>query len=222
MKIDFTETEQPEKDFFKAALAEHDLRFLGGVREVEADAEILSIYITSRIDAAFLDEHPELKLITTRSAGHDHIDVSECSRRGVIVCELPGSNANTVAEHTFALMLALSRRMIEARKVKKEPRFSFERWRGFELENKTLGVIGTGQIGRRVTRLALAFGMKVLAYDPYRQTDVTEGCKLPRSATKSCSPCLLTSRTSASLRRLPSTRSLSMQCSIRSLLGAAR
>ena len=63
-----------------------------------------------RIDAAFLDAHPELKLITMRSAGHDHIDVSECSRRGVIVCEVPGSNANTVAKHTFALMLALSRR----------------------------------------------------------------------------------------------------------------
>jgi D-lactate dehydrogenase len=146
MKISFTETEQPEKDFFKAALADHDLRFLTAVREVEADVEILCIYITSRIDAAFLDEHPELKLITTRSAGHDHIDVSECSRRSVIVCELPGSNANTVAEHTFALMLALSRRIIEAREVKKEARFSFERWRGFELENKTLGVIGTGQI----------------------------------------------------------------------------
>ena len=177
MKIGFTETEQPEKDFFKAALADHDLRFLTAVREVEADVEILCIYITSRIDAAFLDEHPGLKLITTRSAGHDHIDVSECSRRNVMVCELPGSNANTVAEHTFALMLALSRRIIEAREVKKEARFSFERWRGFELENKTLGVIGTGQIGRRVIRLALAFGMKVLAYDPYQQTDVSEGVR---------------------------------------------
>jgi D-lactate dehydrogenase len=120
MKIDFTETEQPERDFFEAALAEHDLRFLTGLGEVEADADILCIYIASRIDAAFLDAHPELNPITTRSAGHDHIDVSECSRRGVIVCEVPGSNANTVAEHTFALVLALSRRIIEARKAKKE------------------------------------------------------------------------------------------------------
>jgi D-lactate dehydrogenase len=102
VKIDFTETEQPERDFFEAALAEHDLRFLTGLVEVEADAEILCIYLTSRVDAAFLDVHPELKLITTRSAGYDHIDVNECSRRGVIVCEVPGSNANTVAEHTFA------------------------------------------------------------------------------------------------------------------------
>jgi lactate dehydrogenase-like 2-hydroxyacid dehydrogenase len=175
-RSDFTETEQPERDFFKAALAEHDLRFLTGIREVEADAEILCIFITSRIDASFLDEHPELKLITTKSAGHDRIDVSECSRRNVIVCELPGSNANTVAEQTFALMLALSRRIVETREVKKETRFSFERWRGFELENKTLGVIGTGQIGQRVIHLALAFGMKVLAYDPYQQT-VTEGVR---------------------------------------------
>jgi D-lactate dehydrogenase len=137
MKIAFTETEQPEKDFFQAALAEHDLRFPSEAREVGVDTEILCVFITSRIDAAFLADHPELKLVTTRSAGHDHIDVGECSRRGVIVCELPGSNANTVAEHTLALMLALSRRIIEAREVKKETRFSFERWRGFELENKT-------------------------------------------------------------------------------------
>jgi D-lactate dehydrogenase len=177
MKIDFTETEQPERDFFEAALGEHDLRFLTGLVDVEADAQILCIYLTSLVDAAFLDAHPELKLVTTRSAGYDHIDVSECSRRGVIVCEVPGSNANTVAEHTLALMLALSRRITEAREVKKKTRFSFERWRGFELENKTLGVIGTGQIGKRVIHLALAFGMKVLAYDPYEQTDAAEGVR---------------------------------------------
>jgi D-lactate dehydrogenase len=177
MKIEFTETEQPEEDFFQAALAGHDLRFLSGISEVDRDAEVLCIYIGSRIDARFLDAHPALKLITTRSAGHDHIDAGECLRRAVIVCEVPGSNANTVAEHTFALMLALSRRIIEARRVKKETRFSFERWRGFELENKTIGVIGTGQIGQRVVHLALAFGMTVLAVDPYRQTGAAEGVR---------------------------------------------
>lgn len=177
MKIDFTETEQSERDFFNAALTEHDLRFPSGIADVERNAEILCIFISSRIDAKFLDEHPNLKLITTRSAGHDHIEVSECSRRGVIVCEAPGSNANTVAEHTFALMLALSRRVVEAREVKKSTRFSFEWWRGFELENKTLGVIGTGEIGKRVIHLARAFGMKVLAYDPYQRTGVAKGVR---------------------------------------------
>ena len=177
MKIDFTETEQPEEDFFEAALAEHDLRFRVGIREVAADTEILCIFITSRIDGLFLDAHPELKLVTTRSTGHDHIDVMECARRDVIVCEVPGSNANTVAEHTFALLLALSRRITGAREVKKTTRFSFERWRGFELEHKTLGVIGTGQIGKRVIHLALAFGMKVLACDPYQQVNAAEGVR---------------------------------------------
>jgi D-lactate dehydrogenase len=93
------------------------------------------------------------------------------------VCEVPGSNANTVAEHTLALILALSRRIIASREAKRKTRFSFEWWRGFELENKTLGVIGTGQIGRRVIRLALAFGMKVLAYDPYQQAEMAEGVR---------------------------------------------
>jgi D-lactate dehydrogenase len=177
MKIEFTETEQLEKEYFEAALTEHDLRFLTGAEEVHADAEILCIYLASRIDMAFLNMHPALKLITTRSAGHDHIDLRECSRRDVTVCEVPGSNANTVAEHTFALILALSRRIIASRKLKKEARFSFEWWRGFELEDKTLGVIGTGRIGRRVIHFALAFGMKVLAYDPYQQTDMAEGVR---------------------------------------------
>jgi D-lactate dehydrogenase len=177
MRIDFTETEQPERDFFEAALAEHDLRFFAGVGEVEADAEVLCIYIASRIDADFLNAHPALNFITTRSAGHDHVDVGECSRRGVLVCEVPGSNANTVAEHTFALILALSRRIITSPEIKRKTRFSFEWWRGFELENKTLGVIGTGRIGRRVIQLALAFRMKVLAYDPYQQEDPTEGVR---------------------------------------------
>ena len=117
-----------------------------------------------------LNMHPALLITEVRAD-------QECSRRDVTVCEVPGSNANTVAEHTFALILALSRRIIASRKLKKEARFFFEWWRGFELEDKTLGVIGTGRIGRRVIHIALAFGMKVLAYDPYQQTDMAEGVR---------------------------------------------
>jgi D-lactate dehydrogenase len=176
MKIDFTETEEDEEDFFKAALAGHDLRFFTGTEQVEADTEILCIYLGSRIDREFLDKHAVLKLIATRSAGYDHIDVSECARRGVTVYEVPGSNASTVAEHTFALMLALSRRLFACSEERKAP-FSYEQWRGFELEHKTLGVIGAGRIGQRVIHLALAFGMKVLAYDPYEQIHLGENVR---------------------------------------------
>src|SRR5579862_8032006 len=99
MKILSTETEPDEEAFFKAALTGHDLRFAHDISETDDAAEVLSIFIRSRIDAGVLDAHPGVKLIATRSAGYDHIDVTECARRGVTVCEVPGSNANTVAEH---------------------------------------------------------------------------------------------------------------------------
>src|SRR5258708_5509458 len=120
MKIDFTETEQAERDFFEAALAEHDLRFLTGLVEVEANAQILCMRLGCWMDGGFIAAHPEFRLVTRRWAGYGHIDVSEWCRGGVIVWQVPGRNANSVAEHTLALRFDLSRRIIEAREVKKK------------------------------------------------------------------------------------------------------
>ena len=165
MDIYFVQSEPSEQQFFAKELADYGTRFADDLSEVEPDAEVISIFIHSQIDRAFLDAHPKLQLITTRSTGIDHIDLHECEKRGVAVCYVPSYGDNTVAEHTFALILALSRRLRESFEANKKPRFSYEAIRGFDLKGKTLGIIGSGRIGLNVIRIARGFEMQVLAYD---------------------------------------------------------
>lgn len=165
MNIYFTETEPSSEEFFIEHLAEHDLSFVPELRDVESDVECLSIFIHSRIDGAFLDSHPKLRLIATRSTGFDHIDVEACRARGIKISTVPSYGENTVAEHTFALLLALTRRIREVLMSKRTGHISFEALRGFDLKDKTIGIIGAGRIGLHVIRIAKAFGMEVIAHD---------------------------------------------------------
>jgi D-lactate dehydrogenase len=174
MKIYFVEPEASDIEFFEDAMPEHDLSFAEFDSDVGSDCEILSVYIHSKIGNEFLDRHPQLKFITTRSAGHDHIDIEECTRRGIAVTNAAGSDANTVAEHTFALILALARRLSAVREANKQPVFHYEKLRATDLKDKTLGVIGTGRIGLRTVRIALAFGMKIVAFDPHNRSLMAE------------------------------------------------
>ncbi len=133
--------------------------------DVVADLTIVSIFIGSHIDAAQLDRMPRLKLMCTRSTGYDHIDLDACGARGVTVCNVPAYAEHTVAEHTFGLMLALSRKILKAYDRTRRNDFSLDGLAGFDLKGKTLGVIGAGAIGLRVIRIGVAMGMRVLAYD---------------------------------------------------------
>ena len=141
---------------------------------VRGDADVVSIYIRSRIDSAFLDAHPQARMIASRSNGVDHIDMAECRRRGVVISTIHGGESNTVAEHTFMLILALARRLDEVRQANKQPHFYYERLRSFDLKDKTLGVIGAGRIGLRTIHIALAFGMKVIVFDPHHVSVMAE------------------------------------------------
>ena len=89
----------------------HEVSFVERLDAVPEDVEVLSVFITERIDDAFLKEHPLIRLIATRSTGCDHIDLDACEQRGVTVANVGNYGENTVAEHTFALILALSRRL---------------------------------------------------------------------------------------------------------------
>jgi D-lactate dehydrogenase len=117
----------------------------------------------SKIDEQIIREIPNLKLITTRSTGFDHIDTETCKKQGITICNVPSYGENTVAEHTFALILSLSRRLFIACH-RFEHNFSIEGLMGFDLKGKTIGVIGAGQIGLHAIRIAKGFGMSVLAY----------------------------------------------------------
>ena len=170
MSIYFLDTEPGDAAFFEGALSGKTLHFVRWPREVKADATVISLFIHTRVDPVFLNRHPALKLIATRSTGVEHIDLAACQERGISVANVPSYGEHTVAEHTFALILTLSRRLREVvRQPGKEDRVAYESLRAFELRGKTLGVVGAGRIGQHVIRMARAFGMNVLAYDVRRE-----------------------------------------------------
>lgn len=125
----------------------------------------LCVFIHSRVDAAALARFPALRGVATRSTGFDHIDLTTCAARDIPVSTVPRYGENTVAEHTFALILDLSRNVHKAYARTVAGNFSLEGLMGFDLKGRTLGVIGVGSIGLHVIRIARAFGMRVVAYD---------------------------------------------------------
>jgi len=167
MNIAFSETGPDEEKFFEKELREHRIEFCEYAADCAPDTEVLSIFINSKIDAGFLAEHPALKLIATRSTTLDHIQLDACAQYGVTVCCVGSYGDYTVPEHVFALMLAICRKLRQAMEVAAGRRFSYEDLRGFELHGKTLGVVGTGRIGRQVLRLAKAFGMETIGSDSH-------------------------------------------------------
>ena len=170
MRIAFFEVEYWEEEYLKEKLSGHQLKFSNEKLSLENAAQIkdfdaLSVFIYSKIDEQIIQAIPNLKLVTTRSTGFDHIDLDVCKKRGITVCNVPSYGENTVAEHTFALILSLSRNMCKACIRRFEQDFSIEGLEGFDLKGKTIGVVGTGQIGLHVIRIAKGFGMNVVAYD---------------------------------------------------------
>lgn len=168
-----------QADYFKKALEDTGtLRFYGeslsGVAAKLKEATILSPFINSRIGKTELDQLPNLKLIATRSTGFDHIDVREAKSRGVLVANVPTYGENTVAEHTFALILSLARNLKRAYFRTNAGNFAIDGLMGFDLKRKTIGVIGTGHIGLHVIRTAVGFGMNVLAYDVKQNSFLAE------------------------------------------------
>ena len=133
-----------------------------------SDAQIISVFIYSDLDSPRVSQLPSLRMIATRSTGYDHIDMAYCRERNIVVSNVPSYGANTVAEHTFALLLSLSRNIYQARERTLRNDFTFHGLQGFDLMGKVLGVIGTGQIGQHVIRIAKGFQMKVIAYDPHQ------------------------------------------------------
>jgi D-lactate dehydrogenase len=137
------------------------------------DVDAVSIFIYSKINETIIREIPNLKLITTRSTGFDHIDIEACKNRGITVCNVRSYGENTVAEHTFALILSLSRGVCRTC-PRFEHDFSIKGLMGFDLKGKTIGVIGAGQIGLHVIRVAKGFGMNVLAFDARQNKILSE------------------------------------------------
>ncbi|HLH21736.1 MAG TPA: hydroxyacid dehydrogenase [Chloroflexota bacterium] len=168
------ETEPWEEAYLRERLADLEVRataatLTADTLDLARDAELLSVFIHSRVGADLLAQLPRLRFVATRSTGYDHIDLAACQARDIAVSNVPTYGENTVAEHTFGLILALSRKIHQAYVRTVRGDFSLAGLRGFDLKGRTLGVVGTGNIGLHVVRIGRGFGMEVLAHDVREQ-----------------------------------------------------
>jgi len=138
-----------------------------GLLESLRSSVAIVVRSATTVDAELLDAAPNLQVIGRAGVGVDNIDIAEATRRGIIVVNAPSANVISAAEHTIGLMLAVCRHTAQAHRSLAEGRWDRSKYTGIELEGKTLGVIGLGRIGREVAHRAQAFGMVVVAHDPY-------------------------------------------------------
>ena len=137
------------------------------LRRDVADADALIVRSVTQIDAALIDAAPRLRVIARAGTGVDNVDLEAASARGILVLNAPGANSVSVAEHACGLMLALSRSIARADAAMKQGRWAKKELLGIELRGKTLGVVGLGRVGQELACRARAFGMHVIAVDPY-------------------------------------------------------
>jgi D-3-phosphoglycerate dehydrogenase / 2-oxoglutarate reductase len=137
-----------------------------------SDADALLVRSATRVDARLLDAAPHLRIIARAGTGVDNVDVDAASARGILVVNAPGANSISVAEHACALMLALARSVPAADRAMKEGRWEKKKFLGTELRGKVLGIAGLGRIGQEVAGRARAFGMRVIAHDPYISKEI--------------------------------------------------
>lgn len=177
MKIVFFEVEKWEEEKILSSFQDHETVLTEeslhtSNAEKYKDAEVISTFIYSSLSKEILEKLPNLKYIATRSMGYDHIDLSFCKKNNILVSNVPNYGGHTVAEHTFALILALSRRIVESVERTRSGDFTSENLTGFDLFKKTLGVLGTGHIGKNVAVLGLSFGMKVIAFNLEKEEEL--------------------------------------------------
>lgn len=178
MKIAFFYKLEGTKEFLENSFSGNEVYFFNeklsesNVDKIK-DFEIISVFVDSEVNKNIIDSLPNLKFISTRSTGFDHIDCQYAESKGIKVSSVPVYGSSTVAEFTFALILNLSRKISEVGKQLKEGG-NFEtlpQFEGFDLDGKTIGVVGTGKIGKNVIKIAKAFNMKIVAYDLYPDVD---------------------------------------------------
>lgn len=176
MNIHYFSGEDWEEKYVREKLSGHTITFHEGPFSAftgsDDAAEALCIFVESKVTEADLARFPNVELIATRSTGYDHIDIAAAHARDITVVNVPFYGENTVAEFAFALILSLSRRIPEAQAKVRSGVFSPSGLRGFDLNGKTMGVLGTGHIGAHLIRMAQGFGMKVIAFDAFPNEDI--------------------------------------------------
>lgn len=146
---------------FKPGMSESELL------AAAAGADAIVVRSGVKITRAVIEAAPKLRAVGRAGVGVDNIDVAAASERGVVVMNTPAGNTISTAEHAFSLMLALARKVPQAHASMAAGKWERKKFAGVEIHNKTLAVLGMGRIGSEFARRAMAFGMRVLAYDPY-------------------------------------------------------
>jgi D-3-phosphoglycerate dehydrogenase len=136
------------------------------LREIK-NYEGLIIRSATKVTAEVIAAADRLRIIGRAGSGLDNVDTAAATKRGIVVMNTPGGNAVTTAEHTMAMIFALARKIPQATASMKAGKWEKERFMGMELYNKTLGIVGMGQIGSHLAKLAQGATMTVIAYDPY-------------------------------------------------------
>lgn len=167
MKVVFFETKAWEKEElsrnFPDSLLTQDKLTVENAEKF-SDAEVISTFIYSDLSEKVLSKFKNLKLIATRSTGFDHIDSDFAEKNQIKISNVPEYGTNTVAEHTFALILSLTRKVYQSINQARSLDFDHEKLTGIDLHGKTLGIMGLGKIGEHVLKIALGFGMNVLVH----------------------------------------------------------
>ncbi|MGD6807576.1 MAG: NAD(P)-dependent oxidoreductase [Candidatus Bathyarchaeia archaeon] len=179
MKAAFFEVQAWEEQLLRDGLAGFDVELYKEALDEDnvsaaSDAEVISVFIYSNLNKNVIDKLAKTRLIATRSTGFDHIDSAAAKQKGIIVCNVPVYGETTVAEHTFALILSLSRGIHDSYERTRRGDFNCDSVQGFDLNGKTLGVLGTGRIGAKVIHIAKGFGMKIIAYDKYPNVELSK------------------------------------------------
>jgi len=128
----------------------------------DADGVVVGVEL---VDKAYIDAHPKLKAVVKFGVGTDNIDLEYCREKGIFVGRTAGSNARSVAETAISFLFADSKNLYES--ISDTRAHKWSKLTGYELEGKTIGIVGFGAIGKKVAQMAFGLGMKVLAYDPY-------------------------------------------------------
>ncbi len=184
-KVAFFELEKfglgSKREYIRQFLKGHEVVFVDEPlteknADKAADCEAVAFFIYSQISETVLKKLAKAKMITTMSTGFDHIDLDVCRKKNILACNVPAYGDNTVAEHAMALLLAISRKIIPSVERTKKGNFELEGLRGFDLKGKTMGIIGSGRIGRNVAHYAEAFGMRVIAFDKFPNEALAKEC----------------------------------------------
>ena len=181
-KIAFFKLEPWAEEYIRSqeVFKDHELLFFDQILSIDTmpedtNFEVASIFVNSVVTQDVLDKLSHLKYLVTRSTGYDHIDTEACKKKWVSVSNVPSYGENTVAEFAFALILSLSRKIPQSRhRIREEGNWGLEGLQGFDLKDKTLGVIGTGRIGTNTIKIAKGFGMNVIAHDAFPNGDLAK------------------------------------------------